>query len=79
MLVSCCVRSGMIFSYHNRECATVRNMRRKRRRERDGGSAGSASAAAQATCRRGVRGLACCSVDLFALCLLSPLLGEDVI
>ena len=75
MLVSCCVRSRTIFSNRNRECATVRSERRSKRRERDGGSA-------QAARRREDRGgsysrLFVCF--LFAVCLLSPLLREDVI
>ena len=40
MLVSCCVRSGMILGTYDREVATVRSASRKRRRERDGVSVG---------------------------------------
>ena len=71
MLVSCCVRSGTIFSNRNRECATVRSERQSKRRERDGSSAGSASVG-------GPRRVELCWL-VCAVCLLSSLLGEDVI
>ena len=35
MLVSCCVRSGMISSHYNRGFATVRSERRKRKERRE--------------------------------------------
>ena len=73
MLVSCCVRSGMIFSHYNRGCATVRSERRKRKERERWQQRGQRVGGRTEEGR--TRGLACAACLLFVL---SSLLGEDV-